>query len=173
MNPSLARTLHRPRLIRPEPRHVFVRLTCSRENDSLSKRCLCTSNVSCLRKQASAGVFDRISSLPGGASIHISTYHLGRFFPAANYRYPIAVQSRSYSSKRKNMGPKKQVKEEKILLGRPGNNLKSGIVGDWSGGHFSDDMLKASLGPGGTGQCWKIDAVPSHHQMLAGQPCGQ
>lgn len=27
------------------------------------------------------------------------------------------------------MGPKKQVKEEKILLGRPGNNLKSGIVG--------------------------------------------
>ncbi|KAL8783416.1 MAG: hypothetical protein Q9195_009392 [Heterodermia aff. obscurata] len=27
------------------------------------------------------------------------------------------------------MPPKKQVKEEKILLGRPGNNLKSGIVG--------------------------------------------
>ncbi|KUJ08045.1 uncharacterized protein LY89DRAFT_691347 [Mollisia scopiformis] len=27
------------------------------------------------------------------------------------------------------MGPKKAVKEEKILLGRPGNNLKSGIVG--------------------------------------------
>lgn len=27
------------------------------------------------------------------------------------------------------MPPKKQIKEEKILLGRPGNNLKSGIVG--------------------------------------------
>jgi len=26
------------------------------------------------------------------------------------------------------MPPKKQVQEEKILLGRPGNNLKSGIV---------------------------------------------
>lgn len=26
------------------------------------------------------------------------------------------------------MPAKKQVKEEKILLGRPGNNLKSGIV---------------------------------------------
>jgi obg-like ATPase 1 len=26
------------------------------------------------------------------------------------------------------MGPKKPVKEEKILLGRPGNSLKSGIV---------------------------------------------
>jgi obg-like ATPase 1 len=28
----------------------------------------------------------------------------------------------------KRMPPKKAVKEEKILLGRPGNNLKSGIV---------------------------------------------
>jgi len=27
------------------------------------------------------------------------------------------------------MAPKKAVKEEKILLGRPGNSLKSGIVG--------------------------------------------
>lgn len=27
------------------------------------------------------------------------------------------------------MPPKKAVQEEKILLGRPGNNLKSGIVG--------------------------------------------
>jgi len=26
------------------------------------------------------------------------------------------------------MPPKKAVKEEKLLLGRPGNNLKSGIV---------------------------------------------
>ncbi|KAH8808170.1 P-loop containing nucleoside triphosphate hydrolase protein [Xylogone sp. PMI_703] len=34
---------------------------------------------------------------------------------------------RQYSKKR--MPPKKAVKEEKVLLGRPGNNLKSGIVG--------------------------------------------
>jgi hypothetical protein len=27
------------------------------------------------------------------------------------------------------MAPKKEVKEKKVLLGRPGNNLKSGIVG--------------------------------------------
>lgn len=26
------------------------------------------------------------------------------------------------------MAPKKKVEEEKVLLGRPGNNLKSGIV---------------------------------------------
>ena len=31
------------------------------------------------------------------------------------------------------MPPKKAVQEEKILLGRPGNNLKSGIVGCMAG----------------------------------------
>ena len=37
--------------------------------------------------------------------------------------------TRSYSTKKpKKMPPKKAVKEEKLLLGRPGNNLKSGIV---------------------------------------------
>lgn len=30
---------------------------------------------------------------------------------------------------RKNMPPKKVVKEERILLGRPSNNLKIGVVG--------------------------------------------
>lgn len=35
--------------------------------------------------------------------------------------------ARNYA-KRRGMPPKKAVKEEKILLGRPGNNLKSGIV---------------------------------------------
>ena len=35
-------------------------------------------------------------------------------------------QKRSYAKRK--MPPKKAVKEEKILLGRPGNNLKSGIV---------------------------------------------
>jgi len=40
----------------------------------------------------------------------------------------IYLSTRHYS-KRRTMPPKKAVKEEKILLGRPGNNLKSGIVG--------------------------------------------
>jgi len=34
--------------------------------------------------------------------------------------------TRTYAKKK--MPPKKAAKEEKILLGRPGNNLKSGIV---------------------------------------------
>lgn len=34
-----------------------------------------------------------------------------------------------FYAKKKKMPPKKEVKQEKILLGRPGNNLKSGIVG--------------------------------------------
>lgn len=37
------------------------------------------------------------------------------------------TSTRSYAKKKK-MPPKKALKEEKILLGRPGNNLKSGIV---------------------------------------------
>jgi obg-like ATPase 1 len=44
---------------------------------------------------------------------------------------------RTYASaKKQKMPPKKQVKEEKILLGRPGNSLKSGIVSEspaWRG----------------------------------------
>lgn len=36
---------------------------------------------------------------------------------------------RRYAKKRGKMPPKKQVEEKKILLGRPGNSLKSGIVG--------------------------------------------
>jgi hypothetical protein len=39
------------------------------------------------------------------------------------------ISTRSYSKRNKKMPPKKVVQEEKILLGRPGNNLKSGIVG--------------------------------------------
>jgi hypothetical protein len=40
----------------------------------------------------------------------------------------VYISTRHYS-KRRTMAPKKQVQEEKVLLGRPGNNLKSGIVG--------------------------------------------
>lgn len=52
-------------------------------------------------------------------------------------RYPSAFVCRSfsvsypvYAKKKKSMPPKKAAKEEKkALLGRPGNNLKIGIVG--------------------------------------------
>jgi len=37
------------------------------------------------------------------------------------------TSTRNYA-KKKNMPPKKGVEEKKVLLGRPGNNLKSGIV---------------------------------------------
>lgn len=39
---------------------------------------------------------------------------------------PSLLFGRAYAKRK--MPPKKQVKEEKVLLGRPGNNLKSGIV---------------------------------------------
>lgn len=39
----------------------------------------------------------------------------------------LTLSARSFASKRK-MPPKKKVEEKKILLGRPGNSLKSGIV---------------------------------------------
>lgn len=42
---------------------------------------------------------------------------------------PSAFTSRrTFASKKKKMPPKKEVKAEKVHLGRPGNNLKSGIV---------------------------------------------
>ncbi len=43
------------------------------------------------------------------------------------------------------MPPKKPVKEEKILLGRPGNNLKSGIVCISPERALSDDSLESSI----------------------------
>lgn len=41
---------------------------------------------------------------------------------------PLSQTSRRFASSRKKMPPKKAVKEEKVILGRPGNSLKSGIV---------------------------------------------
>lgn len=49
--------------------------------------------------------------------------------PFTRFGLVYLVQHRNYAKSRK-MPPKKQVVEEKIPLGRPGNNLKSGIVGD-------------------------------------------
>ena len=64
------------------------------------------------------------------------------------------------------MPPKKKEEEKKILLGRPGNNLKSGIVcGKRSWCLVGDAEL---LMPGWAGKCWQIYLVPGHHEVLAG-----
>jgi hypothetical protein len=41
---------------------------------------------------------------------------------------PLSLRTFASRTRNKKMPPKKEVKEKKILLGRPGNNLKSGIV---------------------------------------------
>lgn len=67
------------------------------------------------------------------------------------------------------MPPKKKEEEKKVLLGRPGNSLKSGIV----------RMIRLSTHPpsvlltsyrflGRLSKCWKIDSLPSHHKVLIG-----
>lgn len=59
----------------------------------------------------------------------IATPAAGSAFKAfarpSHYTQPLRTYA---SSKKKKMPPKKEVKQEKILLGRPGNSLKSGIV---------------------------------------------
>ncbi|THD00011.1 hypothetical protein EYZ11_000463 [Aspergillus tanneri] len=64
---------------------------------------------------------------------------------------PLFVSVRSYASKKKSkskMPPKKAVVQEKVLLGRPGNNLKSGIVGLANVGKSTlfQAITKSSLG---------------------------
>jgi obg-like ATPase 1 len=55
-----------------------------------------------------------------------TTFHRCASAPAV--RISINTTTVRTYAKAKKMGPKKPVKEEKILLGRPGNSLKSGIV---------------------------------------------
>ncbi|SMQ46514.1 unnamed protein product [Zymoseptoria tritici ST99CH_1A5] len=76
---------------------------------------------------------------PGPAFTSRSTFRIvGVFLPT-----PL----RTYASK-KRMPPKKEVKQEKLLLGRPGNSLKSGIVGLANVGKstFFQALTKCSLG---------------------------
>jgi hypothetical protein len=70
------------------------------------------------------------------------------------------------------MPPKKKEEEKKILLGRPGNSLKSGIVcrtPSILNLHMAFSVLiLGSLGR--TCQCGKIDPVPGHYEVLVREP---
>jgi len=67
------------------------------------------------------------------------------------------------------MPPKKQVAEKKILLGRPGNNLKSGIVCmTFPAQALAVYGLTDDISIGRTCQRREIYALPGHHQMLPG-----
>ncbi len=78
---------------------------------------------------------------------------------------------RSYAKSRKKMPPKKEVKQEKILLGRPGNSLKSGIVRRANMCVLCACPLTiTNTSIGGTRQRRQIDLLPSSHKMLARQP---
>jgi hypothetical protein len=74
--------------------------------------------------------------------------------------------SRSYAKSRK-MPPKKAVKEEKILLGRPGNSLKSGIVCQFP----VPLKIFTNYIQGWSCQRREVDTLPSHHQMLPRKSC--
>lgn len=70
-------------------------------------------------------------SRPTASTVCHGSAHLRSSASAAKFFIAFAA-TRTYASapKKKKMPPKKQVEEKKIPLGRPGNNLKSGIVSE-------------------------------------------
>ena len=67
------------------------------------------------------------------------------------------------------MPPKKKEEEKKVLLGRPGNSLKSGIVRMIRLHTISLYVqLNSHRSSGRLSKCWKIDPLPSHYEMLIG-----
>lgn len=148
---------HRPQATghRPHPRHIHYRHTHRRTAGSKrEKKKRDTSHLRvCKGKESNAETLPtKRDSLPPPIS-HPRYYpspattsllllprrcipkHL--FAPPALFVHPsrkttvLLLFTRSYAKVRK-MPPKKAAKEEKIMLGRPGNNLKSGIVGFFS-----------------------------------------
>jgi hypothetical protein len=65
------------------------------------------------------------SSPAAGSAFRFHFQHPNFLYPTC---FPVFATIRFYAKSRRKMPPKKAVKEEKLLLGRPGNNLKSGIV---------------------------------------------
>ncbi len=74
----------------------------------------------------------------------------------------------SSARKRSRMPPKKKEEEKKVLLGRPGNSLKSGIVRMKLPTNLPSSLLNSSQSSGWLSKCRQIDSVPSHHKMLVG-----
>ena len=67
------------------------------------------------------------------------------------------------------MPPKKKEEEKKVLLGRPGNSLKSGIVRMRRPSIKSPKLLlNFHRLLGWLSKCRKIDSLPSHYKMLFG-----
>ena len=66
------------------------------------------------------------------------------------------------------MPPKKKEEEKKILLGRPGNSLKSGIVGWKLTQPCGLSLINADEISGWARQRWEVNSVPSHYQMHVG-----
>ena len=102
-----------------------------------------------LQQSAAGPAFSLSSRLRPRFSIHcssgsgISTVALSLLAPTTRTTttgkrtFSSSVQTYSSQKKKsKKMGPKKQVQHEKVLLGRPGNNLKSGIVCEQRGFFF-------------------------------------
>ena len=67
------------------------------------------------------------------------------------------------------MPPKKKEEEKKVLLGRPGNSLKSGIVRMIRHPAIPTSLLlTAYCFSGRFSECRQIDPFPSYHKMLVG-----
>ena len=75
----------------------------------------------------------------------------------------------SSARRRSRMPPKKKEEEKKLLLGRPGNSLKSGIVRTLQLPTYSpSDLLTLYHFQGRLSQRRQIDPLPSHHEVLLG-----
>lgn len=75
----------------------------------------------------------------------------------------------SSARNRRKMPPKKKEEEKKVLLGRPGNSLKSGIVRTIQP-HTSPSALPLNFfhPVGRLSKRRQIDPLSSHHQMFVG-----
>lgn len=78
--------------------------------------------ASCTVRQSFLSAFTTFPLAAGTAPSNVKLGSLNAFVTRT------APSHRRLASKHSRMPPKKAVKEEKIPLGRPGNNLKSGIV---------------------------------------------
>ncbi len=98
--------------------------------------------------------------------------HLQQAF-VLSIRFPsITTTARSFATsparKRSRMPPKKKEEEKKVLLGRPGNSLKSGIVRMKLPTNPPSLLLNSNHSLGWLSKCRQIDSLPSHHKMLVG-----